>query len=97
MKGHGRSDPLISAAGTAYYGSGTFSASADPVIEIDPSWLALNPGYYLVFSPNVTPPTGTGTGTGTGSVPEPDTLLLGLLGLAGIALSARRRSAAAAA
>jgi|HubBroStandDraft_1064217.scaffolds.fasta_scaffold02261_2 MYXO-CTERM domain-containing protein len=82
----------IRAAGTAYYGSGTFSASADPVIEIDPTWLALNPGYHLVFSPNVTPP--TGTGTGTGSVPEPDTLLLGLLGLAGIALSPRRRSAA---
>jgi MYXO-CTERM domain-containing protein len=85
----------ISAGGTAYYGSGMFSASADPVIEIDPTWLALHPGYHLVFSPNVTPP--TGTGTGTGSVPEPGTLLLGLLGLAGIALSPRRRSVAAAA
>jgi MYXO-CTERM domain-containing protein len=82
----------IRAGGTAYYGSGT-SASADPVIEIDPAWLVLNPGYHLVFSSNVTPP----TGTGTGSVPEPGTLLLGLLGLAGIALSPRRRSAAAAA
>jgi hypothetical protein len=104
---------VIYAGGLAYTGTGLFSASADPVIEIDPTWLASHPGYHLVFSSNVTPPSGTGTGPGTGtgtgpgtgtgtgpgsgttSVPEPDTLLLSLLGFAGIALWPRRTKALA--
>ena len=85
----------ISAGGVVNDGSGTFSAFADPVIEIDPVWLATHPGYYLVFSSNVNPPgtsgTGPGTGTGTTAVPEPGTLPLALMGIAGILLWSRRR------
>jgi len=89
----------IEAGGTLNDGSGSFSAFADPVIEIDPGWLATHPGYYLVFSSNVTAPAGTGTGPGTGSrgVPEPGTLLLALMGIAGVMLWPRRRVASAAA
>jgi hypothetical protein len=89
----------IEAGGTVNEGTGTFSAFADPVIEIDPTWLATHPGYYLVFSSNVTPPAGTGTGPGTGTtgVPEPGTLLLALMGIAGVMLWPRRRVASAAA
>jgi PEP-CTERM motif len=95
----------IQAEGNVDDGTGVFSAFADPVIEIDPTWLATHPGYYLVFSANVNAPAGTGTGpgsgtgpgTGTSGVPEPGTLLLALLGIAGIVLWPRRRVAAAAA
>jgi hypothetical protein len=89
----------IEAGGTINDGTGSFSAFADPVIEIDPTWLATHPGYYLVFSSNVTPPAGTGTGPGTGTstVPEPGTLLLALMGIAGVMLRPRRRVAPAAA
>jgi Bacterial Ig-like domain (group 3) len=34
-------------------GAGSFSANANAVIKIDPAWLASNPGYTVVFSPNV--------------------------------------------
>jgi hypothetical protein len=34
-------------------GAGSFSANANAVINIDPAWLASNPGYTVVFSPNV--------------------------------------------
>jgi len=50
----------------AYALAGSASATADPVISIDPTWLAQNPGYSLEFSPGIT----------NGSTPEPSSLFL---------------------
>ena len=33
--------------------TGSVSAGVDPVVSIDPTWLANNPGYSLVFSANI--------------------------------------------
>jgi hypothetical protein len=62
---------------------GSFSALADPIITIDPTWLAANPGFSLAFSSDVI--------NGGSGVPEPATwvLMLGGFALAGSAL--RRR------
>jgi hypothetical protein len=60
-------------------GSASFSAMADPTISIDPTFLASNPGFSLVFSPSISP------------VPEPSTLALMVAGL-GLAFVARLRA-----
>jgi hypothetical protein len=78
---------VLSAIGDAGLpGLGSFSASADPMITIDPTFLAQNPGYSLVFSPNL-------------AVPEPASWALMLIGVGGLgaALRASRRSLTAAA
>jgi len=59
--------------------AGQFSAQIDPMLEIDPTWLAENPGYSLVFSSNYLP------------VPLPAPVWLMLSGLAGLDLMGRRR------
>jgi hypothetical protein len=73
----------VGAEGQAYYAvgstAGQFSAEIDPTLEIDPSWLAENPGYSLVFSSNYSP------------VPLPASVWMMLSGLAGLALMGRRR------
>jgi len=74
---------LLSESGTAY-GSGMASATVDPVIAIDPTWLAENPGYTLEISSNVTQ---------TPPVPLPASAWLMLSALGGLALIGRRRIA----
>ncbi len=59
---------------------GSFTATIDPTISIDPGWLALNPGYKVVLSSNITP------------VPEPDTYAMMLAGLGLLGFIATRRS-----
>jgi PEP-CTERM motif len=68
--------------------SGSFSATADPILAIDPAFLAANPGYTLVFSPGfvVSP-----------SVPEPSTWAMLLVGFAGLGYAGWRRGRRAAA
>jgi hypothetical protein len=70
----------VSASGTAGVGSGvgTFQATNDPTFEIDPTFLADNPGLNLQLEES--------PGVGNTETPEPGTLTLlasGLLGLAG--------------
>ncbi len=67
------------------YDYSSVSASIDPMIAIDPTWLANNPGYSLIFSPNVGGVTPT-------DVPEPFTLSIFGAGFAG-AVAMRRRKA----
>jgi hypothetical protein len=49
-------------ANDTVYKNGAFSTFADPIIAIDPLFLAANPGFSLSFSPNL-----------GGAVPEPGT------------------------
>lgn len=66
------------------------SAMIDPMISIDPTWAAANPGYSLRFSTNV--------GGLAEPVPEPSTWAILLLGFFGIVFSmrgVRRKSAGA--
>jgi hypothetical protein len=60
--------------------AGQFNAEIDPTIEIDPTWLAENPGYSLVFSSNYSP------------VPLPASVWLMLSALAGLGLVMRRKA-----
>lgn len=68
-------------------GDGTGFAFADPRIAIDPSFLADNPGFSLVLSP------GIGNTVGKTPVPEPAGWITLALGLVGLRLVRRRRSA----
>lgn len=72
---------LMSAEGdSSFTGSGTggWSASVDPIITIDPTFLKNNPGdYSLVFSSNVHP---------AAAIPEPSTWAMMLIGFAGLAV-----------
>jgi hypothetical protein len=74
----------MEAQGGAHGGvvAGTFSATVDPIITIDPLFLALNPGYSLVFSANISQP-----------VPESGTAAMFALGLTGLAFARTRRRA----
>lgn len=75
------------AGGVLTFGAGSYSAYADPLITIDPGFLAQNPGYSLVFSPNL-----------LSSVPEPSAWALMLVGFGGLGAamrSSRRRRVAA--
>lgn len=61
------------------YNAGSVTASVDPMVSIDPTWLAENPGYSLVFSANIS------------TVPLPGAFWLLCSGLFGLAAGARRR------
>lgn len=67
------------------WGAGSASASVDPFVEIDPNFLAANPGYTLTLGPNVqnTPPPVT--------TPEPGGLA-GICCAVALLLSCRRTS-----
>jgi hypothetical protein len=77
------------AGGTAAFGGGPYSATIDPMITVDPAFVAQ--GYSLVLSPNVT------QGGPASPVPEPGTWVMALTGLAalGFAYRVRRRAPAA--
>lgn len=77
---------LLVSATTAGVVSSSYSVMADPIIRIDPAFLANNPGYSLVFSSNISVPSPP-------SVPEPSTILL--LGVGFVGLVAWRRTQAA--
>jgi len=66
-------------AGGPTPGTGSFSATADPVISIDPTFQANNPGYVLIFSALSQP------------VPEPSTLVLLASGIVALGYSIFRR------
>jgi hypothetical protein len=69
---------LIGQSGGNFAGPGSWSATLDPMVEIDPAFLADNPGYSLEIDAN--PP-------GTSAAPEPGSLLLlgtGMISLAGV-------------
>jgi hypothetical protein len=69
-------------------GSGFYSAYADPLITIDPTFLRNNPGDYLVFSSNVNP---------SAAIPESSTWTMLLLGFAGLGVAGYRASGRSAA
>jgi hypothetical protein len=60
------------------------SASIDPFISIDPTFLLNNPGFSLEFSPGT---------VNVSSVPEPSTWAMMILGFAGIGFMTYRRKA----
>jgi hypothetical protein len=63
---------------------GSVVATADPYIFIDPSFLALNPGYTIVFSPGI-------SNSIADTIPEPSTWAMMLLGFAGLAFAGFRQ------
>jgi hypothetical protein len=73
---------LGGAANTLVYISGSATATVDPLIQIDPTYLASNPGDSLVFSPGYLQTT---------PVPLPPSGILTLVGIVALGASARRR------
>jgi hypothetical protein len=65
--------------------AGSFGDTLDPFIQIDPSFLALNPGVSLIISP------GVGNEPVSGAVPEPDSWMIFLSGLVCLAATLGRR------
>lgn len=63
------------------------SATADPLITIDPVFLAAHPGFSLEFSSNIS----NTVGDAPGGVPEPAAWAMMLAGFAGIGWTLRRR------
>jgi hypothetical protein len=64
--------------------SDTFNASVDPFIQIDPTFLAGNPGYSLVLSQDIVNEPLSG-------VPEPRTTGIMLLGLLAVVIVGKRK------
>ena len=64
--------------------AGDSYATADPYIQIDPTWLAAHPGYAVAFSQGFT------NGAAPG-VPEPAAWTMMLLGSGFLGAAARRR------
>jgi hypothetical protein len=70
-------------ATTTVQGLGTGYAFADPVVSIDPTFLAANPEYSLILN----------VGNTSSTAPEPSTMLLACGCLLGLFLAGRRRLA----
>ncbi len=70
-----------SSFGGSYYGASFATATVDPLVTIDPAFLAANPGYSLVFADGV-----TNAIAPVPELPAPVLLLagLGLLGVSGL-------------
>ena len=80
-----RIDMTIS-GGTAWSAGGTgFSATLDPLVEIDPAFLLTHPGFSLEFSANIP--------TAATSVPEPASVAIFGTGLAALGVVRRKRKA----
>jgi hypothetical protein len=62
--------------------SGSFSATTDPILAIDPTFLAANPGYSLTFSPGFVVSSG---------VPEASTWAMLICGFAGLGYAGWQR------
>lgn len=77
---------LLAGGTTAGAVSSSYSVTADPIISINPTFLANNPGYSLVFSSNISAPQ-------PASVPEPSTILLFGAGLVGLVAWRRKQAA----
>jgi hypothetical protein len=75
---------LLNSYANAFLGQVAY-ASADPLIQIDPTFLANNPGLSLDFS------AGIENGI-AGAVPEPSTWAMMILGFAGLGLMGYPRS-----
>jgi hypothetical protein len=75
---------VLEVSGDVNPNGGTFMASVDPTITIDPSFLAANPGFTLEFSSNVTQ-------NPVSAVPLPAALPLFAAGLGAFGLMGRRK------
>lgn len=70
--------------GDTSYPASSFSASADPYIQIDPAFLALHPGYSIVVSAGI-------DNAPISAVPEPSALAIFGVALVGIGLQCRAK------